>query len=262
MIEINSTRSHLTEQELLNGQSSLTAVRYFLETKSTMEDARAILSEISQNDFALVMANTQTAARGRQGKKWLSAKEGFWGTFVFHNPLGLEALTGFSLVVGCVVHRVCKTLRVDTFLKWPNDVYSSKGDKLAGLLVEIVTHAGQSWLLCGIGLNIAGEPKEHFSPASISLQSLDASCLDSLFIAKLLASELNSAWRQFQISGFKAFKSEWLAAAYRLNSLVEIDQAISGKFVGLGDNGSLLLETIQGPKEINSGTLRFVEQLK
>jgi BirA family biotin operon repressor/biotin-[acetyl-CoA-carboxylase] ligase len=114
------------------------------ETDSTNERARE-LAERGAPHGTLVTATTQTAGRGRQGRRW-------------------EAPPGTALLCSLVVRRhdellslraglaVADVAGADARVKWPNDVLL-EGRKVAGVLVEGRAHEG--WAVVGIGVNVA-----------------------------------------------------------------------------------------------------------
>ena len=119
----------------------------------------------------LLVAELQTAGRGRLGRGWQSGDGERGGALAF--SLGLPLVpcdwSGLSLAVGLAV---AESLHPDIRLKWPNDLWW-QGRKLAGILVE-TAGTGQPgtgrYAVIGIGVNIAPLPGEGFIT---NLQSAD-----------------------------------------------------------------------------------------
>ncbi len=120
---------------------------------STLDVSHAIAS--SAPSGTLVLADRQTAGRGRQGRRWDSpAGAGIWLTLIErpHDVLALDVLSlrsgllaaqALDVVAGCTVQ-----------LKWPNDLYVRER-KLAGILIETRWRAGApDWVAIGFGLNV------------------------------------------------------------------------------------------------------------
>ena len=129
-------------------------VRYFEETGSTMDEARAgaDAAGAASNGIAYV-AGRQAAGRGRQGRQWVS--EPGAGLYVTYH-LTPTVADGSSLfaVAGAmaVVDAVREVAHLDTVLKWPNDVLHV-GRKLAGILAE-ARHGRRLDVFLGIGINV------------------------------------------------------------------------------------------------------------
>lgn len=107
----------------------------------------------------LVVADEQTAGRGRSGRRWVSGPgAGLWLTLVErpHDPAAIAVL---SLRIGLRAAAVLdRWSDAPVRLKWPNDIYAG-GRKLAGILVEARWRdARPDWVAIGIGINIQAPP--------------------------------------------------------------------------------------------------------
>ncbi len=122
---------------------------------STMDAAHA-LGAAGAPSGTLVLADEQTAGRGRQGRVWLSAPgTGIWLTLLVRpaDESGLEVL---SLRVGLAAARALDEFATDSVrVKWPNDLYVGSG-KLGGILVEARWRSARpEWVAVGIGVNVS-----------------------------------------------------------------------------------------------------------
>ena len=114
------------------------SVLVFDSIDSTNAEAlRAI--EHGQSAPFLVLAERQTAGRGRRGRKWVSPfAENIYYSLVLRIEGGMRQLEGLSLVVGLAVMQTLRELGVSAAgLKWPNDVLVGQ-KKIAGILLELV----------------------------------------------------------------------------------------------------------------------------
>lgn len=124
---------------------------------STNDDARALVRRGAE-DGTVVVADTQTAARGRQGRAWHSPPGvGVYVTVVVRERDLLPRLTLLPLLVGVALADALAALGVDgAALKWPNDVLL-EGRKLAGILCEYEapTRGGAAGaVVVGVGVNV------------------------------------------------------------------------------------------------------------
>ena len=217
------------------------------ETGSTSTDllARLAAGEAAQEALWLV-AERQTAGRGRQGRSWLDAPGNFMGSTAVRllpqDPAAaslsfVAALATYEAVLGHV--SAPRALQ----LKWPNDLLLG-GAKLAGILLE---RAGDAAVI-GIGVNLAGAPYLLDRPARHLAQMGPAPDRDA-FARDLAASfdrELDR-WRQF---GLESLLARWLAAAHPVGTSLSVHGAdgtrITGDFAGLEPDGALRLRLADG----------------
>lgn len=132
---------------------SLPRVDLFDVVGSTLDVAHAIAADAPSG--TLVLADRQSAGRGRQGRRWESPSgAGVWLTLV-ERPADLRALDVLSLRCGLHAAAALDKLARDTIaLKWPNDLYVG-GRKLAGILIETRWRgSAPDWVAIGFGLNV------------------------------------------------------------------------------------------------------------
>ena len=129
------------------------AVLAFDQIGSTLDVAHRIGASAASG--TLVLADEQTAGRGRQGRRWASAPgAGIWLTLI-ERPTDARALDVLSLRCGLYAAEALDGLaasRID--VKWPNDLYVG-GRKLAGILIETRWRGtAPDWVAVGMGLNV------------------------------------------------------------------------------------------------------------
>lgn len=134
------------------------AVHGFDRLASTMDEAHRLAAGGAPAG-TLVLADAQTAGRGRGGRRWASESgHGLWLTLVERpsDPAALEVLS-LRLGVG-LAERLQRFADADVGVKWPNDLYVARR-KLAGILVEARWHAGRpDWVAVGVGINVVAPP--------------------------------------------------------------------------------------------------------
>ena len=246
----------LASRILSAAQGALLAVRAYREVSSTMDIARSWVQEENEKLPGLVFALQQTQGRGRRGRSWECFNSGLYCTFISKPAVSVEKLAGLSLAVGVATIRMLEKIVPGFFtLKWPNDVLARDGRKLSGTLIEIVRDIeGDPCVLIGIGLNCAGVAPETISACALSEYSQQD--IEPEHISGLLAAELLPVLADFYVNGFPYFKNEWLSfAAHTGKDVLVTDEkgAVTGRFLGLGDTGTLLLDTGEGQREIAVG---------
>jgi len=133
-------------------------------TTSTLDVAHRLASQGAPSG-TLVIADEQTAGRGRDGKNWQSSPgAGLWLTLI-ERPNDVSGLDVLSLRVGLVSAEALDRFASEPIrLKWPNDLYVDRG-KLAGILVEARwRESAVEWVAIGLGVNI--RPPENVTGAA------------------------------------------------------------------------------------------------
>lgn len=126
-------------------------------TGSTNVDARRLLETGEITRATIVVADEQTAGRGRSGRSWLSPRGSLAMTLALPD-VPLDALAVLPLLAGvAVADALARSGAPPALLKWPNDV-TIGGLKAAGILCESVVGSGRARALVGIGVNVASPP--------------------------------------------------------------------------------------------------------
>ena len=236
------------------------AVEVVPETGSTNADLLARAAQLSEP--LLLVAEHQTAGRGRAGRSWLSSSA-HSGNFALTFSLawkfdgGPQVLSGLPLAVGVALGDALAQLGVQVQLKWPNDVLKD-GAKLAGILIETQSApGGGTWAVIGIGLNLI-MPDE--VEALLGRSAAGAPWLARMEREVLMAALLDAlaeALRLFARQGFGAFSTRWnLRHAWQGQTVVLLDNGKllqEGLAAGVDDAGRLLLDTADGRTTVLAG---------
>jgi BirA family biotin operon repressor/biotin-[acetyl-CoA-carboxylase] ligase len=206
----------------------------------------------------LLVADEQTAGRGRRGRRWHSAP-GAGITFSLARRVRRPAreLAALSLVAGVAAARALRSLGVaPAALKWPNDLVAG-GAKLGGILVETRAAGRETLAVFGIGINCrgaAGLARRLRRPVA-SLDQFIAPVEDEI-IAGIVKS-LMAAIDAFEAGGFETARSEWESmhahAGQRLKVRLADGRSVSGIAAGLAEDGALTLRTRGRLRSIRSG---------
>ena len=225
------------------------------ETGSTNADLLARAPLLAEP--VLLIAEHQTAGRGRAGRSWLSsAGTSLTFSLAWRFAAGPQALTGLPLALGVALADTLARLGVQVRLKWPNDVLKD-GDKLAGILVETAAVEGGIWAIIGIGMNLVmPDEMEKMIGRTVAAAPWLARMDRNELMAALLDG-LAAALREFERTGFAAFAGRWnMLHEYQGSEVRIIDHGAvlhEGIAAGVDDAGRLLLDGPQGRIAIAAG---------
>ena len=211
----------------------------------------------------VIVADRQTAGRGRRGRTWLSAPADsltFSVLWRFTGPAW--QLAGLSLAVGVALARALDDLGArGVRLKWPNDVLLERdGDfaKLAGILVELTSDRRGTQAIIGIGLNLRPPAEDLPQPAAGLTEAMTRPADRHVVLAGILAA-LGDVLTAFAVDGFTGLKAEWSERNAWQGLVVQLvgdaGEGLGGTCLGADDDGALLLETSTGVQRILSGDL-------
>jgi BirA family biotin operon repressor/biotin-[acetyl-CoA-carboxylase] ligase len=240
------------------------AVEVVAETGSTNADLQAQAPALPGPK--LLIAESQTAGRGRAGRAWLSAP-GSSVTFSLAWPMRgpLPRLLGLPLAVGVALAEAFCELGVGVLLKWPNDLIKD-GKKLGGVLIETCAahEGGPLWAVTGIGINLR-LPDE--LEARLGRPAADApwlAQLDRNVLMATLARHLCAVLAGFDHDGFAPFAPRWNRLHAHQGRAVRIldNGAVlhQGTAMGVDATGRLLLATGAGEIAIAAGDVSLRER--
>ena len=209
-------------------------------------------------DGVVLLAETQTGGRGRRGRAWLSP---FAQNIALSAGLQLDAtataIQPLSLVVGQVVLDSMRQLGAENLaLKWPNDILL-RGAKLGGILIELVSATRPVELVVGIGINIGAHAsiQTRVENEVAELRSEIQGAIRNRLVSSIL-NNLHTSCREFELHGFKPFRDQWEKNDYYRGKNVRIEmpaETIEGVDIGVGEDGSLLLQTGDQVRNIVAG---------
>lgn len=195
----------------------------------------------------LLVAEAQTAGRGRLGRAWHSGAPGDVLTFSLGLPLRLADWSGLSLAVGV---GVAQGLHPDLQLKWPNDVWW-QDRKLAGILIETAQVGSERYAVVGVGINVAPRDAAGLSTPPACLRELLPG-MDAPQALLQVAVSLVQAVQRFEAQGWPPFLPAWAARDALAGRVVMLGDGTSGQARGVDQHGALLVHTAQGLKKISS----------
>lgn len=232
------------------------------ETGSTNADLLAAvtrLDRVGEGDW--LVADRQTAGRGRQGRSWADGHGNFMGSTLVRLEPSDPPAASLALGAGLAVYEAVLPLLPNPAplqLKWPNDL-TYDGAKLAGILLE---RAGDA-LVVGVGVNLAVAPVIIGRQTLALAQLIPAPDRDHFarLIAACFASEL-TRWRQY---GIDPLLHRWQAAAHPPGTPLTVtppgEVRVAGVFEALTDEGAMRLRLPDGAiRTIHAGDVFFTAE--
>jgi len=198
----------------------------------------------------LLVAEVQSAGRGRLGRGWHGGAPGAALSFSLGLPLAPRDWSGLSLAMGLAV---AESLHPDIALKWPNDLWC-QDRKLAGILVETTgaatPHAPRQ-VVIGVGLNVQPQADAGFSIPPAWLQALLPD-IDAPAALLRIAPPLVQTVRAFESAGFAPLAERFNARDALGHRAVRLSDGTAGMACGVAPDGALQLRTATGLHAVRS----------
>jgi BirA family biotin operon repressor/biotin-[acetyl-CoA-carboxylase] ligase len=209
----------------------------------------------------LLVAECQTAGRGRLGREWLSGQDDARVagsaqaplaslTFSIGLPLAPADWSGLSLAVGV---SVAQSLHPELRLKWPNDLWW-RDRKMAGILIETVsqgTPGSARYAVVGVGINIAPRDATGLATPPAWLQEVSPGMTAEKALLKV-AAPLVQALKAFEAVGFGPYQARFNALDALQDVPVSLSNGTLGVARGVNAGGALQVHTAQGLENITS----------
>ena len=225
----------------------------------------------------LLVAEQQTAGRGRLGRPWRSAV-GDSLMFSLGLPMAPKDWSGLSLAVGIAVAQSLQpalpaagsdTPRIG--LKWPNDLWLSGDHKLAGILVETASfiapgahqagasaqfdhHRAERYVVIGIGINVRAPEGDGLSTVPGSLQMIDPRW-DAPQALQAVVPLLVGMLKAFAAQGFAPLQPQFAARDALAGRAVNLSDGTAGIAQGVAADGALLVQTDSGLVQVTSSEI-------
>lgn len=224
-----------------------------LDTAPSTQEVAFNLAAQGAVDRTVVVADHQTAGRGRRGRPWLDEPgAGLLASILLRPslPVARWPLYGFVTAVA-VAEALRAAAGLDARLKWPNDVLVH-GRKIAGVLLET---RGEPVLVIGVGVNVS---QQEFPPdlaglaTSVALAGGRPVDRDALLDAVLVAFD---CWRgRLEREGFEPVRTRWSELSETLGRQVRVGAA-SGRALRLDADGALVVADGAVLQRVVAGTL-------
>ena len=240
------------------------SLRFYQSTPSTMDDA-AQWARQGAEDGAVVVAETQTASRGRRGRRWVSDAGNLYLSVLLRPDAA--ALPLLSPLAGVAVARAIRRVAaVPPAIKWPNDIIVD-GRKVSGILVESALSGGGaadgiadgvgddqydyavSYAVIGIGVNIALDVSsdDEIAATAGSLNALAGAEIDRAELLRRILQYLDALYLDLRRGRSPVPEwRRWLDTLGQRVVVTHYDTQRSGRAEDVDQHGNLLLRTDDG----------------
>jgi BirA family biotin operon repressor/biotin-[acetyl-CoA-carboxylase] ligase len=236
--------------------------------RETIDSTNRLAAELARGGAAegtVVLAEQQTAGRGRLGRSWVSpARLNLYASLILRPAIPPLEVPRLTLVAGlAVAQAIRETAALPAEIKWPNDVLLG-GHKVAGVLTELEAETERvRFVIVGIGVNLNAS-RTDFPPGlqrkATSLALAGGAPVDRAAFTGRLLGALETLYATFLRGGFAALRARYEELHCLSGRSVKIDgrPPVAGVVRGVDDGGALLVESGGAVQRVISGevTLR------
>jgi BirA family biotin operon repressor/biotin-[acetyl-CoA-carboxylase] ligase len=225
----------------------VTQVVHFPVLGSTQDEAKSRATR-GAGEGTLVIADRQTAGRGRMGRSWVSPVGGLWFSLVLRPVVPPDRVPALTLVAALDWVDLFRSLGVPAGVKWPNDVWAD-GKKIAGILTEMSAETDRiHWVAMGVGVNVHNRPPTDTPVPAASLSAWTKAVSPEGLLVDWLG-RFSKSYARFCRSGFGPFRSAYEKRFLLKGGRVSFDGPEGrsvGRVLGVDERGRLRLSTAQG----------------
>lgn len=258
----------LLPQEIKNGLSTVyigQKIFYFPELESTNIIAKVKASPRVEgiNEGTIIIAERQSAGKGRLGRRWFSPVGGIWLSIILYPQLSPSYIPRITLMTAvAIVKAMERCAQVKAQIKWPNDILINE-KKVCGILTEMSAELDMiNWVVVGIGINVNVDHREFpedIQEKIISLQEFLGKEISRVRLAQILLEEFEKYYERLKRREFSSILKEWKLYSHTLGRKIKINmggKVVSGEAIDINEEGALILKKEDGELlEIISGTI-------
>lgn len=264
LVEIPDRLTPLELRPLLGTNDLGQVLHCFEELDSTNDYAKALAEEGAVHG-AVVIAERQTAGRGRRGRRWTSpARQNLYLSAVLRPQLPLQRSAELTLTAAVAICDAVRGAGVEATIKWPNDILAG-GKKLAGILTEMGTEAQVIlWVVVGIGVNLNVDPAafpEELKGMATSISAERGQPVPRALFTAALLTHLEEWLDQHATEGFEPIRRAWCERSDMLGQRVAVridDREVEGLAETIDESGALLVRTSDRLERILAGDVLLV----
>ena len=236
-------------KEDLNTEFLGNRIYYFNTIDTTQNFAMSIASKKNE-DGSVIISKKQTGGKGRMNRKWKSPIGGIWMSIIIHPKFDVTYATLVPIATSLAICiAIEKTLKINTKLKWPNDV-TVKGEKVAGVLINASMISNQiENMVLGIGINFKINPNElknsiKKTPNFYGVATLVKKNQNMSPLVKQFLYELENVLQLINSGQIKKIINGWTKRSSTIGrnvSIITNEGRISGKAIRIDNEGGLII---------------------
>jgi BirA family biotin operon repressor/biotin-[acetyl-CoA-carboxylase] ligase len=266
LIEVPDKLTPLELRPLLNTHDVGQVLHWYEEIGSTNDRARELAEEGAEHG-EVVIAEAQTAGRGRRGRLWVSpARKNLYFSVILRPDLPPARAPELTLVASVALCDALRQAGVQAGIKWPNDLLASER-KIAGVLTELAAEADRvHWVVIGAGVNVNAReedfPEELRGEATSVLLERGEPAPRALFAAACLTA-LEGWIDRHAEEGFAVVREAWRERSMTLGREVTVrtdGREIVGTAEDIDDAGALLVRGPAGLERILAGDVALLRR--
>ncbi len=258
----------LIPQEVQRGLSTTyigKKIYYFPELESTNIAAKekALHRAEGMSEGTLIIAERQSAGKGRLGREWFSPAGGIWLSIILYPQLSPSYISRITLMTAVATVKALKNYTlIKPQIKWPNDILINE-KKVCGILTEMSAELDIiNWVVVGIGVNVNIDHQrfpEDIQENTISLKEALGKEVLRVKLAQTFLQEFEKYYDKLKRKEFPSILREWKLYSHTLGRKIRVDMGeriITGEAVDINGEGALILKKEDGELiKIISGTI-------
>ena len=240
-------------------------IYYFPELKSTNIIAKEKASHRAEgmDEGTLIIAERQSAGKGRLGREWFSPAGGIWLSIILFPQLSPSYISRITLITAVAVIKAIKIYtQIESQIKWPNDILINE-KKVCGILTEMSAELDIiNWVVVGIGINVNIDHRkfpEDIQENTISLKETSGKEVLRVKLVQTFLQEFEKYYEKLKRKEFPSILREWKLYSHTLGKKIRVDMGeriITGEAIDINESGALILKKEDGElAEIISGTI-------
>jgi BirA family biotin operon repressor/biotin-[acetyl-CoA-carboxylase] ligase len=225
---------------------------YYLDSVDSTNRLARDLARAGEPDGTVVIADFQTAGRGRHERHWFSPRgTNLTFSLILKTDRRLADVLPITLAFSlAIAEALAERIGADVGVKWPNDVVTPSG-KLCGILSESSTRAGRTaFVIVGVGVNVNMEPEQFSGDAPVaSCSSLSGVTHERREVLADLLGRLERTRNAFLQEGFAGMAERYAARLMLVGKEVSSQRgsdAVAGRVVGVSPDGGLVIRADGG----------------
>jgi BirA family biotin operon repressor/biotin-[acetyl-CoA-carboxylase] ligase len=222
---------------------------YYFDTVDSTQNFALKLSERPHENGSVAIARRQTKGRGRLNRRWVSPSGGIWLSILLKPNFDLSYTSLFPMATSLALAiAIEKTLKINTQLKWPNDL-TINNRKVAGILIDAAIESNKiEYLIIGVGINF--KIKAARVSRQIKNQNYDAATLlekeqgNPVELVQHFLFELEQVYNLVISGKVNEIRKKWIKRSSTIGKNViatTTTEVLKGKAIGIDETGALLL---------------------